>query len=137
MSKNYQGECLCGSIKVSMDGEPYGRMGCYCVDCRKGSGNISHIVAAYKTENVTVSDPEKLMLEFKTTNTGSGKPKYKNFCSRCGCCICLTLESTPDDIYVSVPILENGGDFVPDDWIFKNEAMKFTNGKAAKFGYTD
>jgi hypothetical protein len=39
-SKDFKadGQCLCGSVKYMLGGEPVYRVACHCTNCRRGTG---------------------------------------------------------------------------------------------------
>ncbi|KAI8144077.1 Mss4-like protein [Fennellomyces sp. T-0311] len=86
MAQVLTGSCLCGSIKVKLNGEPIKAMTCHCVDCQKSAGGPFQSNAIYNTSAVELEDPNnyaKLYIVPKT-QTGSGYEKQKWFCGNCG-----------------------------------------------------
>lgn len=57
---------------------------CYCLDCRKMSGNLGHLVSVYYTTDVEFKDPDNKLKTFIKTKTDSGKPVEVKFCGECG-----------------------------------------------------
>lgn len=90
MTLTSKGSCLCGSIQVSISGEPIKRFVCYCSDCRKGSGHLGQFIVMLDTKDIEISDSNSRLKEYTVTSTKSGFPKRKQFCCECGCTI-LTL----------------------------------------------
>ncbi|KAI7849796.1 Mss4-like protein [Circinella umbellata] len=86
MSTSLNGSCLCGSIKVKLNGAPIKAMLCHCVDCQKSAGGPYQSNAIFNTSNLELEDPKgyaKMYLVPKE-QTGSGFEKQKWFCSNCG-----------------------------------------------------
>lgn len=134
MTKTYHGSCLCGSIKITLTGPPHKVNVCYCPDCRKNSGNLGQINGWYDVENVEISDPHNVLADYVVTATGSGKPKHKNFCGKCGCTIRTICEVMPGATFVRVMILDDGeGEFIPTGAIFEEERARVTGGKDSKY----
>lgn len=134
MTETYSGSCLCGSIRIKLEGKPENVYICYCSDCRKNSGHLGQINAGYKTDKLEVIDPKEHLAKYTITDTGSGKPKHKFFCGNCGCTIRTLCESLPGETYVRIMILDNGeGDFVPQEALYEEEKVRFTKGSKSKY----
>jgi hypothetical protein len=85
-SKIYHGSCLCGLVKVTLDGPPTKCAACHCLDCQKSAGGPFQISAIYSTSNVQVLDPENHLKRYTVTGETleSGFEKHKYFCGNCG-----------------------------------------------------
>lgn len=134
MVKFYHGSCLCGSIKIILSGKPSKVYVCYCSDCRKNSGNLGQINAAYNVGDLQILDADSVLAEYTVVATGSGKPKHKSFCGKCGCTIRTICESVPGETYVRVMLLDDGdGEFIPEEALFEDEKVRFTAGVESKY----
>jgi len=82
------GNCLCGSIKVTIrDSELFTkRRGhiCHCANCRKVSGSFAASNFIIEEDKVDIADHDGTLTKFVDTQTGSGTPLDRYFCSRCG-----------------------------------------------------
>ncbi|KIM37280.1 hypothetical protein M413DRAFT_50864, partial [Hebeloma cylindrosporum] len=78
------GSCLCKAIKYTVAGEPLTFRVCHCVNCKKASGSAFMTNAFYKDENVTINQGSDLLKIFEDTQTQSGFPMLRYFCSECG-----------------------------------------------------
>ncbi|CAJ2512953.1 Uu.00g010720.m01.CDS01 [Anthostomella pinea] len=79
------GSCLCGSIKVRMEGEPFRTNLCHCSSCQKFSGGIFASLAVYKTDQVTYTPSSpSVMKTFTDTTPESGRVLLRYFCGTCG-----------------------------------------------------
>jgi len=76
---SYQGGCLCGRVRFSLDAEPVASRVCWCRDCQK--------LAANGTANA-LFPPEALHITGSTsafTSTAdSGNQLQRRFCPTCG-----------------------------------------------------
>lgn len=127
----YNGACVCGAITISLEGKPEKTVVCYCSDCRKNSGHLGQIIAAYDKEKVQIGDPDSQLRDYLITKTGSGKPKTKEFCGRCGCTIRTILESVPGKYLVRLSLLDHGfPDFVPENKLFPEVKTAYVGGAA-------
>ncbi|KAF2461857.1 Mss4-like protein [Lineolata rhizophorae] len=84
-SRVRHGKCLCGSVKMTVSGEPRLVALCYCSHCRANSGGVAQVGAVFPASQCPVDDPENLLRSWVHEDTKSGFPKNKFFCSRCGC----------------------------------------------------
>ncbi|KAI5921630.1 Mss4-like protein, partial [Camillea tinctor] len=50
MSTTKTASCLCGSLKLTIEGEPFRTNLCHCTSCQKLSGSIFGAFAVYKAE---------------------------------------------------------------------------------------
>jgi hypothetical protein len=85
--KGMTGSCLCGSITVTLTqkdlfAKPNGHI-CHCHNCRTFSGSPPNIIRL-PASNVKLSDPGKVLKTYVDTNTGSGGPVPRGFCTNCG-----------------------------------------------------
>lgn len=115
------GSCVCKAITLKVTGEPEQAVVCYCTDCRKMSGNLSHIIGAYKSNNVSIEDPQGKLKTYTISNTASGKPNYVHFCGDCA-----TVFTTVPTVYenttmVRTPVLDDYEKVEPTSAIFKDE----------------
>jgi hypothetical protein len=70
--------CLCGAVKVEVQGELPGPDACHCSICRKVSGHF-YAGTDVKRENVTITGGENV-----TWYQSSAKVR-RGFCKTCGC----------------------------------------------------
>lgn len=80
MSGSYQVDCQCGSITLSLTGEPKVRGFCHCGDCRDLLGSPYHSVTAWEPDQVTVGGDPAALTEFQHPT----KRMKRMFCARCG-----------------------------------------------------
>ncbi|KAJ5287583.1 hypothetical protein N7478_003269 [Penicillium angulare] len=82
------GNCLCGSVKVTInDPDLFTRRRghiCHCANCRKVSGTFAASNLTIEEDKVEIEDREGTLSKFVDTQTGSGTPLERWFCSRCG-----------------------------------------------------
>ncbi len=80
MGQSYTGSCACGSVQVSIAGEPAGPYQCYCRQCRHASGGgpatfvmVSRAAVRIQGQVTTYEEPTK-----------SGRRASRSFCPKCG-----------------------------------------------------
>jgi hypothetical protein len=104
----YNGGCLCGSIRIIATGRPY-RVGiCHCMDCRKHHGALFHASAIFPQDAVTIT----------------GHPKDyagRYFCPDCGSSVFARSE---DEIEVNLGSLDAPDQLTPtyELWTLRRES---------------
>jgi hypothetical protein len=78
------GGCLCGSVRYSLEGEPFHVGRCHCADCRKESGSTYTIYGQWPIDAFTVEG------EYATY-------EGRSFCPRCGSSL-FTLEDEAAEV---------------------------------------
>ena len=65
--------------------------------------------ARYQSSRFSINDPESLVTTYTITETGSGFPKEKYFCKRCGCTLyTVPLADEGRTIVIRPVLIENG-----------------------------
>lgn len=80
MQIEYQVECDCSTVKLTMRGEPRVRGFCHCEDCRDLLKIPYHSVTAWKSEQVTVVNGTDALVAFQHPT----KRMKRFFCNNCG-----------------------------------------------------
>ena len=108
------GQCLCGQLKISVDGDPVVMVHCCCTDCQKASGGGHMSNARFRKEDVTITG------EYATFGVvaKSGNTNYRHFCPTCGGRGFGTNSGRPGLVNVSVGIFEDSSWFEPQAAIF-------------------
>lgn len=72
------GSCLCGAVRVDVDGPLRAVVNCHCTQCRKWTGHHVAATAAWKRD-LKILDPEERLEWYRSSETAQ-----RGFCSRCG-----------------------------------------------------
>ena len=102
------GGCLCGDVRLVVQGPPF-RVGiCHCLDCRKHHGALFYAAAIFPRDAVSIEGETR---EFAG----------RHFCPRCGSSI---LAANPDEVEVHLGAFDQPDQFVPtyDSWTTRREA---------------
>lgn len=87
-SNGISGECLCGSIKVTItDSELFSKQRghlCHCANCRKASGSMASANLLIEEEKVKIEDRDGTLKTYEDDETLSGGLLKRNFCGQCG-----------------------------------------------------
>jgi hypothetical protein len=115
MTQILKGGCLCGAVRLELQGAPY-RVGlCHCMDCRKKTGGIFSIFAIYPVTAVTVTGA-------MATHPWGGK-FMRHFCPDCGSPL-YQLEAGSDEAEVFLGVLDEPNRLAPsyELWTVRREA---------------
>lgn len=74
------GQCHCGAVKFSVEGEPVFMAQCHCNACKRLSGTGHMVQAFFGADQLTVTG-ETTMYE---SPGDSGATKLRQFCPKCG-----------------------------------------------------
>jgi hypothetical protein len=114
MTQSLSGGCLCGAVRIELDGPPY-RVGlCHCLDCRKKSGALFNAFAIYPVDRVKVSG---------ATATHRLRAGYaRHFCPNCASPI-YQLQDGTDEAEVSLGTLDEPNRLAPsyELWTVRRE----------------
>jgi len=83
------GHCNCKAITITIEDPPSGSdplysIYCHCTTCRRQSGASGTYVVVADEDKVKIDDPKSYQRTWKDTETDSGTPLDRQFCSNCG-----------------------------------------------------
>ncbi|KAJ3895346.1 Mss4-like protein [Lentinula edodes] len=110
------GSCLCGAVRFTIKGDPFHYLVCHCKNCQKASGSAFMTNVWFKNEAFTLNAGQDALKFFQDTDTDTGKPLSRYFCSNCGSNVFFRM--SPDlprsDIYiVQGPAIEGSEIWAP------------------------
>ncbi|MEP4547392.1 MAG: GFA family protein [Saccharospirillum sp.] len=98
----YHGSCLCGAIKVELNGAIEDIIHCHCSLCRKNSGTAYATNGFINTSEFRVIDPENNLGAY------SFKPgKNRHFCKVCASPIYSSNADDPSRLRIRLGILDS------------------------------
>jgi hypothetical protein len=103
------GHCLCGAVRVEVDGAPVRMAQCHCKDCRRSSGTGHVSNAIFNATDVKISGETKAY----TVTADSGNAYTRHFCPVCGGRAFATHTGRPGMIIVPVGLLDDSSWFLP------------------------
>ena len=80
MSQNYQVQCDCGSVELSMQGAPRVHAFCHCEDCRNLLDVPYHSVTAWEGPNLDIARGAEHTVEYRHPTLAMTRV----FCKHCG-----------------------------------------------------
>ncbi|KAI0489639.1 glutathione-dependent formaldehyde-activating, GFA [Xylaria cf. heliscus] len=119
------GSCLCGGVKVEVQGDPFRTNLCHCSSCQKSTGAVFGSFAAYNIEQVTLTESEPSVLKtYSDTSPESGAVLNRSFCGKCGSPVNVTTSKAAGTIVLPVGIIDG------DKAAFKPELEFYCKGRA-------
>ena len=131
------GQCLCGGIRFTVDGELAPIQICYCKQCQRAQGtalatNIPVAVSAFR-----LLQGERLIQSFE-----SSPGKQRCFCGHCGSPLYSKRDSLPDVLRIRAGLLDGGlttqpsahfytGD-KPNWWTIRDDLPQYAEGSVSK-----
>ncbi|MCC1494996.1 GFA family protein [Cognatishimia sp. F0-27] len=76
----YKAQCFCGSVRLSVAGDPVLQCYCHCMTCRAFSGAAFTSVVLWPTEQVRFDDGQALVHRFRRED----RPSFRLSCTACG-----------------------------------------------------
>ncbi len=111
---SHEGQCLCGNLVYSFEGEPINAVFCYCQDCQTTTGSDKWFGLWIPVDKFEFTKGEPAIY---TRPGSSGQPVHYNFCPDCGTTICS--EITAGKFYtVGASTLKDSSVFTPKMVIF-------------------
>ena len=104
--RNEYGHCFCGTIVAEMSGEPFWICYDHDDDCRRAIGGPLTIWIGYRPREVRFQKGHP-----KGFSKTRGVTRY--FCGDCGTSIAYVDKGLPNEIYVSVCLMDNPERFPP------------------------
>ncbi|MCA9523346.1 MAG: GFA family protein [Myxococcales bacterium] len=77
--KNHKGQCFCGAVQLTVQGDPVGAGYCHCEACRSWSAGPVNAFTLWKSDAVTITQGRELIGEYHKTDKS-----YRQWCTVCG-----------------------------------------------------
>ncbi len=136
MSSNpvkYEGSCLCGQVKIQVEGPPDRAGYCHCNTCRTWHAAPINAFASWPNEAVRVLQGDGLIKNYKSESAFSNR----HWCGNCGSSLMNRLPGEKTVVYAMV-LAESGYVHEASHHINCNEAMLDLHDGLPKFmGWRD
>jgi len=93
VSKAKTGQCVCGEVSYSIDGEPKRITICHCKWCQRRTGSAFGVEVVFDENQITINDQS--VTRYRHLSDESGRWLDQHFCRKCGSNIGFTLEAVP------------------------------------------
>ncbi len=117
-------QCLCGSIRFTLNGKPLMQGNCHCNDCRKATGASFATILFFKIENLNLESGEPVQFQHTAE---SGNIMTKEFCPKCGSLLFGQNSGRPGVKSVFVGCLEDANFVKPEFNVWTTRALPFTH----------
>jgi hypothetical protein len=114
----HTGQCLCGAVRLSIDGASLGGRTCWCRTCQKFGGGNGTTNAFFRSDQIDVVGE----LTWYENTADSGNTTRRAFCPRCGSHIFTKGSGAPDICGVRVSVLDDSSAFPPQAVIWTDSA---------------
>jgi hypothetical protein len=114
----HTGRCLCGSVTLSIAGEPLGARTCWCTDCQKFGGGNGTTNAFFAAEDVSTTGA----LTWFESVADSGNTTRRAFCPKCGTHVSTSTSDRPEFVGVRVSMLDETDLVAPQAVIWTDSA---------------
>jgi hypothetical protein len=98
MNDHRAAQCLCGSLRVEVEGEPVVVGVCHCLECQRRSGSPFGAGAFFEASRVHVSGAERQY----TRSVPAGRTVTNHFCPECGSNVYWEVQAWPGMFGVAV-----------------------------------
>ena len=85
--------CACGSLRVTVTGDPAVVNVCHCQSCQRRTGSVMHVGVYFLKPNVRAEGPETLFV--RDAEEGGRKIRFR-FCPTCGSTVYWDADLRPD-----------------------------------------
>ena len=98
----YQGSCLCGGIRFTLNGPISSIIHCHCSLCRKSSGTAYATNGFINRQDLTITQGQELLNAFEL------RPgKARHFCRNCASPIYSSNQQDPERLRLRLGILDS------------------------------
>lgn len=81
MNNVHRGECMCGTIKYELAGDPQAMGYCHCESCRAWSGDPIHAWTIWAEDTVKITEGADALATF---HKSPDSLSFRQFCRKCG-----------------------------------------------------
>lgn len=115
------GQCLCGAVKITVEGDALGARTCWCRTCQKFSGGNGTTNAFFRDEAVTTDGK----LSWYENVADSGNITRRAFCAECGSHVFTMGSGAPGFRGVRVSMFDDSNAFPPQAVIWTDSAPRW------------
>ncbi|MBO9712742.1 GFA family protein [Sphingomonas sp.] len=114
----YTGQCACGAVTATIEGEPIAVRQCWCRQCQKIAAGSGTTNAMFETTGIALRGE----LAHGSYVAASGNQLSQHFCPRCGTHVMGESSARPQYRSVRIGFLDEGHGLAPSTLIWTGEA---------------
>lgn len=114
MTEPVTGGCFCGSVRFTVDGPESFACFCYCESCQRAAGAPVVAWATYARRSFAITEGTMCWRE-------SSPGVTRGHCDRCGSSITYENSKRPDEIDISVNLLDDPASVAPQAHIWTED----------------
>lgn len=111
------GQCHCGDVKFTVEGEPLRMAQCHCNACRRITGTGHNVQAFFKRDDVKITGNTST----HESPSDSGNIRTRHFCPTCGSRLFSDNAKTPAVIGIAVGAFDESEWFKPEIIVYNAE----------------
>jgi hypothetical protein len=119
--KEYDGACMCGSIRFSFSGAPEFVADCVCESCRRAHGASAVCWVGVNADQFRIDRGEDLLRWYR-----SSADSERGFCSQCGTRILFRSSKWPGEVHMAVACITGPHDLKSTGVVFRDELPAWT-----------
>lgn len=108
-----RGGCSCGAVRYRLVSEPFDTGWCHCRACQRISGAPALVFTTVPVDDFVVEQGHEAIGITRPTEFG-----LRQFCSRCGTPLTITVDFQPETIDIAAATLDDPGNVTPGFHIF-------------------
>ena len=109
----WNGGCLCGTVRFELASEPFDAGWCHCRTCQLNSGAPAMVFASVATGDYRFVQGEEAVRTVASSSFG-----HRGFCGQCGTPLYMRVDHQPETVDFSVATLDEPGKVRPGFHIF-------------------
>jgi hypothetical protein len=123
--------CLCGQLRLEVEGDPFAISICHCLSCKRRTGSAFGMQAGYSADQVQVVG--RFNDYTQVSDEADRKEHVLHFCPHCGSQVFYTEPDEPDLVVVAVgafadpsfpPPTESGYDSRRHPWVTLDDTIE-------------
>jgi hypothetical protein len=116
----FEGGCLCGAVRFSLDGDSRMNLACHCSDCTRYNGGAPAYEAVFERTAFALTKGAPRAYAGKGD---SGRGIVRHFCADCGTPLYVHLEKLPRHIVMAAGAIYDFESFIVKAHIFSASAQ--------------
>ena len=116
--------CLCGQLRLEVEGEPFAVSICNCLDCQRRTGSAFGMQAGFRPNQVQISGTYKDYS--KISDEADRKEHVLHFCPECGSPIFTSSPRHPEHVYVKAGTLDDPSLVAPAAQIWVDSSVPWS-----------